>query len=75
MDREYKRPDEHKMAELEARAVASPPSIPNQCLPTAEYLEKFVLPSILPALEATSKNRPKNPIEFFSYYLLAQRNK
>lgn len=29
----------------------------------------------MPALQATAKERPKNPVEFFSYYLLAQRNK
>ena len=63
------------MAELEDKALTAPPSIPDQCLPTAEYLEKFVLPHVLPALEATAKNRPKNAVEFFSYYLLAQRNK
>lgn len=50
MDKEYLRPDEAEMAELEEKAMIRPPPIPDQCLPTGEYLEKFVLPHLLPAL-------------------------
>ena len=38
MDREYQRPDETLMAELEEKARTAPPAVPDQCLPTAEYL-------------------------------------
>jgi hypothetical protein len=34
-----------------------------------------VLPFIEPAMKATALHRPKNAIEFFSYYLLSQRGK
>ena len=33
-------------------------------------MQKFVLPFIEPAMKATALHRPKNPVEFFSYYLL-----
>ena len=38
MDKEYQRPDEAQMTELEEKALTAPPVIPDQCLPTAEYL-------------------------------------
>jgi protein dpy-30 len=73
-DPEYKRRDQKNMEELERKAQEEVPALPDTCLPTNKYLEKYVLPFIIPALEATAKFRPKNPVEFFSYYLLAQRN-
>ena len=35
MDKEYQRQDEALMAELEEKALTAPPTIPDQCLPTA----------------------------------------
>jgi len=50
-------------------------SVPDNCLPDKDYVEKFILPHLEAALKATAENRPKDPVEFFSYYLLAQRKK
>lgn len=75
IDKEYLREDEEEVRAIEKLALDRPPSIPDHCLPTKEYLIKFVLPHLEAAMKATAQERPKNPIEFFSYYLLAQRNK
>jgi protein dpy-30 len=75
IDKEYLRSDEEEVKKIEELAVRRPPSMPEHCLPTQQYLEKYVLPYIEPAMKATALHRPKNPIEFFSYYLLSQRNK
>ena len=74
LDKDYQRPDEAQIAQIEHLAMQSPPALPEHCLPPQQYLEKYVLPYIEPAMRATALHRPKNPIEFFSYYLLSQRN-
>ena len=73
VDKEYVRPAEEEVGRLQALAAQPPPELPEHCLPTQQYLEKYVLPYIEPAMKATALNRPANPVEFFSYYLLAQR--
>ena len=62
MDREYLRSDEETMKIIEQKALHEPSSIPDECLPTQAYLEKFVLPYMEPALKAVAKERPKNPV-------------
>jgi len=39
-------------------------------LPPKEYLYRTVMPALLPALEACQRDRPADPIEFISFYLL-----
>ena len=72
-DPEYLRPDEEVVKKIEELAKQPPKPLSDHCLPTNQYLEKYVLPFLEPAMKATALHRPKNPIEFFSYYLLAQR--
>lgn len=61
-DREYLRSDEQDVKLVEELAARPPPAIPEHCLPTEQYLEKYVLPFIEPAMKATALTRPKNPI-------------
>lgn len=75
IDKEYLREDEEYAKLAEERALKNEPKIPTKCLPTAEYLQAEVLPHIHCALVALAKERPADPVEFFSYYLLTQRNK
>ena len=75
IDPEYTRPDEDIVNKIEELAKKAPKPLPDHCLPTKDYMEKYVLPYLEPAMRATAEHRPKNPIEFFSYYLLAQRSK
>jgi hypothetical protein len=39
-------------------------------LPPKEYLYRTVMPALLPALEACQRDRPADPIEFISFYML-----
>lgn len=41
-----------------------------QTLPTRNYLDKTVTPTLLEGLKTLVKERPHDPIEFLAYYLL-----
>jgi protein dpy-30 len=75
MDKEYLRSDEESAKIVEQKAMTPLSPIPDNCLPDKDYVEKFILPHLEAALKATAGKRPKDPVEFFSYYLLAQRKK
>jgi protein dpy-30 len=72
-DPDFQRTDQPALSKVEALAQLPPRPLPDHCLPTHDYMQKYVLPFLEPAMKATALHRPKNPIEFFSYYLLAQR--
>ncbi|KAL4504066.1 hypothetical protein ABPG72_022696 [Tetrahymena utriculariae] len=70
IDPEFNLDDEKEAQYVEARALEDQPQINLNALPTRLYLEKAILPTVYQALEALEKERPINPIEFFSYYLI-----
>lgn len=70
IDAEFNLEDEQEALAVEAKALLAAPTISLNALPTRLYLEKAVLPTVYAALEALEKERPINPIEFFSYYLI-----
>merc|ERR1719203_2339420 len=34
------------------------------------YLDTYVVPSLLPGMNAVAEERPENPVEWLAYYLL-----
>ncbi|MEW5315914.1 MAG: hypothetical protein WDW38_007312 [Sanguina aurantia] len=40
-------------------------------LPVRQYLESSVVATLMQGLQAVSKERPDNPIQFLAFYLLA----
>jgi hypothetical protein len=61
-DKEYLRSDEEISKKMESLAAKRINSLPEDCLPTPEYLEKYVLPYVEPAMKAVALKRPNNPI-------------
>jgi protein dpy-30 len=55
-------------AEIAAMRQQAPVSANN--LPTKQYLEATITPTVLRALTEVTKARPENPLEFVAYYLL-----
>lgn len=39
-------------------------------LPLRQYMDSFVVPALLPALNAVANERPDNPVEWLAEYLL-----
>merc|ERR1719213_724156 len=39
-------------------------------VPLRQYLDTFVVPTLLPALNVIAEERPDNPVEFLAHYLL-----
>jgi len=59
--------------ELEIPAKKS--RIDLQSIPTRQYLDQTVVPILLQAMAALSKERPPQPIEFLAAYLLKHKSK
>jgi len=61
--------------EKEANANATPRAKPDvQSLPTRQYLDQSVVPILLQALTALSKERPPDAIEFLIAYLAKNKS-
>jgi hypothetical protein len=43
-------------------------------LPPTEYLNRTIIPALLPAVEACQRDRPKDPIAFIAFYMLRHKN-
>ncbi|CAE7789745.1 PIGC [Symbiodinium sp. CCMP2592] len=39
-------------------------------LPLRQYLDTYVVPTLLPGMNAVAEERPENPVEWLAYYLL-----
>ncbi|KAM3146120.1 hypothetical protein pb186bvf_001777 [Paramecium bursaria] len=72
MSDEYELDDLAEQQLVENVALQHTPTLTEQALPTRLYLEKAVIDQLHDALKALARERPKNPIEFFSYYLLTK---
>lgn len=70
MDPEFNLEDEREAKYMEERALENQPEITVDALPTRLFLEKTTIPTIREAMSVLAKERPVNPVEFFSYYLL-----
>lgn len=70
MDPEFNLEDEQEARYIEERSLENQPEVTVDALPTRLYLEKTTIPTISEALRILAKERPVNPVEFFSYYLL-----
>ena len=64
----YPNPEIGRQAELTAMTKQAPVSVNN--LPTKQYLENTISPTVLKALSEVAKARPDNPLEFVAYYIL-----
>lgn len=71
---------ERKMSQriLESRRVAPQPestiAAPEEEKPThKEWLNRNIIPALLPAMEACQRDRPADPIEFIAFYMLRHR--
>ena len=68
-----------RMAETEREAASGAPNakkskVELQSLTTRAYLDQTVVPILLQGLSALSKERPANPIEFLSAYLIKNKD-
>lgn len=54
----------------EKNILGGPPTTTNNTLGTREYMEKEIVPSLLPALAAVCEERPPAPVEYLAHYLL-----
>jgi len=77
---------ERKMSQqiLESRRVAPPPESTTAASATTggnaeekpthkEWLNRNIIPALLPAMEACQRDRPEDPIEFLAFYMLRHR--
>ena len=64
----YSDPAVGQAAEIAAMRQQAPLSVHN--LPTKQYLEATITPTVMRALTEVTKARPENPLEFVAYYLL-----
>ncbi|CAK0829611.1 unnamed protein product [Prorocentrum cordatum] len=44
-------------------------------LPLRQYLDQYVVPTLLPGMNAVTEERPENPVEWLAYYLLKNNPK
>merc|ERR1712192_135093 len=54
----------------EKRADDAPPRTGMQDMPLRQYLDTFVVPTLMPGLKAIGEERPENPVEWLAHYLL-----
>jgi len=64
-----------RLISKEVDAPNKKPRVDLQSVPTRQYLDQTVVPILLQALAALSKERPPEPIDFLSSYLLKHRSK
>ncbi len=51
--------------------VSPPPAVSVHALPDKEYLEAVLLPLLVHGLEATTRERPMDPLEYLAAYLIS----
>mmetsp|Transcript_28614 Transcript_28614/g.46036 ORF Transcript_28614/g.46036 Transcript_28614/m.46036 type:complete len:102 (+) Transcript_28614:75-380(+) len=66
--RAYPNPREGLAAEKLATEVRPPLGMHD--MPLRQYLDTYVVPTLLPGLNTVAEDRPENPVEFLAYYLL-----
>merc|ERR1719456_2123476 len=64
----YPAPREGAAAEKLAAEVRPPLGMHD--IPLRQYLDTYVVPTLLPGLNTVGEERPENPVEFLAYYLL-----
>jgi protein dpy-30 len=63
-------PDPTVGVSAEKLAMEDRPPLNMHDLPLQQYLDKYVVPTLLPGLTAVAEERPDNPEEWLAYYLL-----
>jgi len=64
-----------KLISREIEVPNKKPRVDLQSVPTRQYLDQTVVPILLQALAALSKERPPEPIDYLSSYLLKHKSK
>ncbi|XP_021963861.1 protein dpy-30 homolog [Folsomia candida] len=64
-----------KIIAKELDVPSKKPRIDLQSVPTRQYLDQTVVPILLQALAALSKERPPEPIDYLASYLLKHKSK
>eukprot|EP00928_Gymnodinium_smaydae_P079726 TRINITY_DN63587_c0_g1_i1.p2 TRINITY_DN63587_c0_g1~~TRINITY_DN63587_c0_g1_i1.p2 ORF type:complete len:114 (-),score=34.57 TRINITY_DN63587_c0_g1_i1:132-473(-) len=59
----------------ERLAVEARPQPQMHDLPLRQYLDTYVVPTLMPGLKAVADERPDNPVEWLAYYLLQNNRK
>ena len=62
--------DQEVGRQAELAAMTNWPQMNVNHLPTKQYLDSTITPTILKALTEVSQARPDNPLEFVAYYIL-----
>ncbi|CAK0829610.1 unnamed protein product, partial [Prorocentrum cordatum] len=57
-------------AAAERLAMDARPAMETHDLPLRQYLDQYVVPTLLPAMTAVAEERPENPVEWLAHYLL-----
>mmetsp|Transcript_19699 Transcript_19699/g.35073 ORF Transcript_19699/g.35073 Transcript_19699/m.35073 type:complete len:106 (+) Transcript_19699:122-439(+) len=66
--RAYPNPREGMAAEKLATEERPAPGMHD--IPLRQYLDSYVIPTLLPGLNTVAEERPENPVEYLAYYLL-----
>eukprot|EP00930_Biecheleria_cincta_P007642 TRINITY_DN108889_c0_g1_i1.p1 TRINITY_DN108889_c0_g1~~TRINITY_DN108889_c0_g1_i1.p1 ORF type:complete len:105 (+),score=24.89 TRINITY_DN108889_c0_g1_i1:82-396(+) len=54
----------------EKLAMQERPPLDMHDMPLRQYLDTYVVPTLLPGMNACAEERPENPVEWLAYYLL-----
>merc|ERR1719437_167868 len=57
-------------AAAEKLAEEQRPGLEMHDMPLRMYLDTYVVPTLLPGMNAVAEERPENPVEWLAYYLL-----
>eukprot|EP00406_Dinophysis_acuminata_P060437 CAMPEP_0179271888 /NCGR_PEP_ID=MMETSP0797-20121207/32212_1 /TAXON_ID=47934 /ORGANISM="Dinophysis acuminata, Strain DAEP01" /LENGTH=106 /DNA_ID=CAMNT_0020980263 /DNA_START=114 /DNA_END=434 /DNA_ORIENTATION=- len=63
-------PNHHEGVAAEKLALEARPAPEMHDLPLRQYLDSYVVPTLLPGLNAVAEEKPDNPVEWLAYYLL-----
>mmetsp|Transcript_6395 Transcript_6395/g.13986 ORF Transcript_6395/g.13986 Transcript_6395/m.13986 type:complete len:99 (+) Transcript_6395:98-394(+) len=63
-------PNPREGAAAEKIATEARPPLGMHDLPLRQYMDSYVVPTLLQGLNTVAEERPDNPVEFLAYYLL-----
>lgn len=68
-------PNPREGAAAEKLATEERPALEMHDLPLRQYLDTYVVPTLLPGMNAVAEERPADPVEWLAYYLLKNNPK
>mmetsp|Transcript_95254 Transcript_95254/g.253011 ORF Transcript_95254/g.253011 Transcript_95254/m.253011 type:complete len:103 (-) Transcript_95254:266-574(-) len=68
-------PNPREGAAAEKLATEERPALEMHDMPLRQYLDSYVVPTLLPGMNAVAEERPEDPVEWLAYYLLKNNPK